>query len=111
MIEKIILDYLTAQLTVPVYMEIPSNRPNKFIVLRKLGGGLTNGVKAATIAVETYANSLYDSALLNEIVKEKLLDAISLDTVTSSNLGGESSNIDTATKSYRYESIFNFYYY
>lgn len=38
MIEKTVRDYLTSKLNnVPVYLEIPSNRPKKFVFVQKTG--------------------------------------------------------------------------
>ena len=38
MIEKIVLDYLQAALSVPVYMEIPQEPPDTFVLLEKKNG-------------------------------------------------------------------------
>lgn len=111
MIEKVLISYFSKEITVPIYAEIPSKPPKEFIVLRKMGGGLTNMVSAATISFESFSTSLQKAAELDAIVQRVAMDSISLDEISSAKLGGESSNIDTNNKRYSYESIFNFYYY
>lgn len=111
MIEKIIISYLNNELGVPVYAEIPANPPKEFVIVHKLDGGVTNHVNEASIYFESYSDSLQKAAELNERVQALLFESVSLDEISSAKLGGEGSNIDTNTKRYRYESVFNFYYY
>lgn len=111
MIEKIIISYLEGIVSVPIYAEIPSNPPKEFVVIRKMSGGMTNMVNAATVSFESYSTSLQKSAELDLLVQKAVFDSVSLDEISGVRLGGESSNIDTQNKKYCYESIFNFYYY
>ena len=48
MIEKIAINHLSTALTVPVYMEIPQNPPNTFVLVEKTGSSRTNRVNRAT---------------------------------------------------------------
>lgn len=112
MIEKILIAYLNNVMNVPVYAEKPiKDIPSQYIVLRQIDGGMINKINAATISFESYAESLVQAAELNDELQEKLFDVIILDEISSSTLGGSSRSIDIQTKSYCYESIFNFYFY
>lgn len=112
MIEKLLIAYLNNEMDVPVYAEKPiKDIPSQYIVLRLIDSGIVNKINAATVSFESYAESLLQAAELNDKLQEKLFDAITLDEISSSTLGGSSRNIDIQTKAYCYESIFNFYYY
>lgn len=110
MIEKIVLDYLTTALNVPVYMEVPENAPSAFVVLELVGNQENNRVCSASIAAQSYGASLYDAATLNNDV------VIAMDLFNANeNIGGckmaSSYNFtDTETKRYRYQSVFDIYY-
>lgn len=110
-IEAVIIKYLEDKLKVKAYAEIPKNRPKKFILVEKIDGGRTNCINASTLSVFSYAESLYDASELNELVKDTLIDAIEIDDISSSKIGGETRSIDTQNKLYRYETIINLYHY
>lgn len=110
MVEKIVLDYLTTALNVPVYMEVPENAESAFVVLELVGNQENNRVCSASIAAQSYGASLYDAAELNNDV------VIAMDLFNANtNIGGckmaSSYNFtDTETKRYRYQSVFDIYY-
>lgn len=111
MIEKTLYDYLKSILDVSVHMEFPANPPGKFITIHKMDGGNANRINAATISIESYAESMYEAGVLSENIKEKMEEmGESSSLVFSVKLGGESNSIDTANKRYRYETIWNIYY-
>ena len=111
MIEKTLIAHLSAVLDVPVYMEMPINKPSEFVTLQKIDAGIINKINASTFDVGCYSTSLQKAAELCETVKNALLDAIRLDEISSCRLGGENSNIDTTNKTYAYECVFNIYHY
>ena len=112
MIEVAIRDYLAQIIDpIPVLMEQPKNPPKEYVLLRLTDAGVVNKVDAATFFVTIRSDDLYRAALLRDSVKDALLDAISEDYITSSTLGGESAQTDSANNVYQYELTFNFYYY
>ena len=111
MIEKTLIAHLSAELEVPVYMEMPINKPSEFVTLQKIDAGIINKINASTFDVRCFSTSLQKAGELCETVKKALLDAIRLDEICSCRLGGENSNIDTTTKTYAYECVFNIYHY
>lgn len=115
-IEKVIYDYLSSQLTVPVYMEMPnvpnpSDEPERFVVVEKTGSSLTNRLYQSTVAVQSYADSLYEAAMLNDEVKTVMLNAIVLAQVTRVAVNSDYSFTDESTKRYRYQAVFDITHY
>ena len=112
MIEKIILDYLNANLeSVKAYMEKPANPSKSYVLVEKTGGGKENHIFSATITIQSIAESLYQTALLNEEVKAIMSDAIFLDEITQVELNSDYNFTDTSTKQYRYQAVFDIKHY
>lgn len=111
MIEQIIRDYLLTKLTVPVYLELPANKPETYVVIEKTGSGLTNHIKRATFALQSYATSMYEAASLNEQVKVAMDGAVELDEIARSHLESDYNYTDTQTKQYRYQAVYELIHY
>ena len=111
MIETVLRNYLEEEIKVPVLMEFPHEVPEKFVLLKKIDGGRRDHISAVTFRVEVRGQTLYETAVLAESAKDALLNAISIDRVSSSMLGGERQLTDTANNLYEYDLTFNFYYY
>lgn len=116
MIEKIVLDYLSESLTVPVYVEKPknpkpSNNPLKFVVIEKTGSSSENHLYSSLIAVQSYAGSVLEAAELNCEIIEKMMDLVQLDEVTKVVLNSDYNFTDTSTKQPRYQAVFDIYHY
>lgn len=111
MIEIITKEYLKSKLNVPVYVgEKPSKKPSEYIVIQVIDGGRINMIDAVTFNFESYSTTLLKAAELNQKVKQAMYDIVELDNVSSSKCGGGGQNIDTATKEYCYEAVFNLIY-
>ena len=107
MIEKTVLNYLKSALSVPVRMEIPAkNIPKRFVVLEKTGSSKVNRLPTATIAAQSYAESLLEAAELNEKVKAAFENMIQLDTISSIKLNSDYNFTDTQVKQYRYQCVY-----
>lgn len=111
MIEKIVLDYLSGALSVPAYMEVPESQPETFVVVEKTGSSRGNRVNHATLAVQSYATTLYKAAELNEQVKKAMDSLTGLPQVGSSKLNSDYNFTDTTTKKYRYQAVFDLTHY
>lgn len=111
MIEVIIKNYLDEHLDVPSYFEHNSHEESRFIVIDRTGGNFKTSLKTAVIALQSYAESLYESAILNERVKEVVTNMIELDNITKVKLNSDYNFTDTETKRYRYQAVFEIYYY
>lgn len=106
MIELTVLNYLQGALSVPVYMEIPIDPPETFVVLEKIGSSRTDRLDNATIAAQSYAGSLQGAATLNEEVKTAIDNMIELDAISACRLNSDYNFTDISTKKYRYQCIY-----
>ena len=111
MIEKRLLDYLSAALDVPCHMEMPEKVSGQFVVIEKTGTYQLNKITQATFAVQSYAPTLYDAALLNEQVKAAMEDLVERDDISKLQLNSDYNYTDTAMKRYRYQAVFVVTYY
>lgn len=112
MIEVALRNYLELNLDgIPVVMEQPKNPPKKYVLMRLTDGGRINHIDAATFFVDVYASDLYAAAELRDKVKDLLFDAVRLDGISHSSIGGERADTDSANHVYVYELTFNFYYF
>lgn len=107
MIEKIVLDYLDNALTVDVYMERPENPPAKYVIAEKTSSSRVNHIDSATFAIQSYADSLYEAAELNESVKTAMDEIVSLVSIADSSLNSDYNFTDTSNKKYRYQAVYN----
>lgn len=110
MIERIVIEYLIKTLNIPTYAEKPNKNPNEYIVIKNIDSGRSNQIDAVTFSIMSYAQTLDKALELNTRVKNAMYDIVSLENVSSCKLGGGGQRIDTQTKTYAYESIFNIYY-
>lgn len=110
MIEKVILDYLNKTMTVPCYMERPSKPPKSYILLERTSGSIDNHINYCTLAIQSYGESLYKCAQLNEQLKQKMMNSITLDEVFSVDLNSDYNFTDPSTNEYRYQAVFDLVY-
>lgn len=111
MIELIVYEYLKRALSVPVHMEKPNNPPDTYVLIEKTSSGGDKYVRSATLAVQSYADSMYNAAALNETVKETMLNAISEDSISRVELNSDYDYTDQYTKKYRYQAVFDVTHY
>ena len=111
MIERIILNFLNEHLSVPAYAEKPDKEPSKYVLIEKTGGGESDYIESAMIAVQSYAGSLFSAAELNEEVKSTMRNIVNLDEIVSAKLVRDYNFTDTTKKKYRYQAIFSVVYY
>ena len=108
MIEKTVLDFLDEELSVPVWMEIPEGEtlPDQFVLLEKTGSRSGDHIRSATLAVQSYADSMENAAKLNEDVKEVMDRLIELNRITRSELNSDYNFTDREKKQYRYQAVY-----
>jgi len=111
MIEIIVKNYLTKLLDIPVVFEHQKNLPKRYIILEKIGGSKENFLNSSTIAIQSYAESLYEAAKLNEKVKQLMNDLIKVEEISKVKLNSDYNFTDTETRKYRYQAVFDINYY
>lgn len=107
-IEKVIKDYLdTTEIEANVYLEIPKDKPDAFYSIEKTGSSVTNYIKQSTIAVQSWAKSMYEAMEMNEEIKELLLfGLISLNEISKVELNSDYNFTDSETSRYRYQAVY-----
>lgn len=110
MIEKIVLQYLNTMLDVPAYMEMPEEPPPQFVLVEKTGSSTENHIESATLALQSYAGSLYLAAELNEKVKKAMDNIAALTDISSSKRNADYNYTDTTRKQYRYQAVYDLVY-
>lgn len=111
MIELTILNHLKTKLSVPVYLEEPETKPDRYVVFEKTSSSRSNELSSATFAFQSYAESMYEAVALNELVKTAVDGLIALDEIASAKLNSDYNFTDTTTKRYRYQAVYEIKHY
>lgn len=111
MIETIVLEYLKGK-GFEAFMEMPKNTLSfPFVLIEKTGSSVQNHVATSTLAIQSYASSLYDAAELNKELISAMNDMISLPEISKVSLNSDYNFTDTSTKRYRYQAVFDITHY
>lgn len=111
MIEEIVMEYLEEKLSVPVRLEEEPGIGPGYVLIEKTGGGKTNCISRATLAIQSYGSTTYAAAELNEEVKEAMESIVELDEVSRCSLNSDYNYTDTAQKKHRYQAVFDLVHY
>jgi len=111
MIELTIREHLARILPVPVYLERPSTAPLRYVLLEKTGSGKRNHLPSSVFAFQSYAETLYQAAVLNELVKGAVEQLETLPEIGSVRLNSDYNFTDTTTKQHRYQAVFDISHY
>lgn len=112
MIERTIIGYLKNTLNLPAYAEVPEYPPRRFVLVEKTGGARPNYIWNATLAVQSYGESMEDTMELNEQVKAAMFAApAELSSVSAVRLNSDYNWTDPDTKKYRYQAVFDVVHY
>lgn len=111
MIERRLYEYLNANADVPAYTEVEAHMPSRYYLIERTGGGKSDYITRATVAIRSYGESLADSALLNDRLKEIMAQLPTQKGVSRVSLNSDYNNTDTRTRAYRYQAVFDIVYY
>lgn len=110
MIERTLIDYLNSALDVPVSAEVPKDPEESYVIVEKTGSAKVNHIKEATFAIQSYAPTMYDAAVLNELVKVAMEDIILETNITKAELDGDYNFTNPNTRQYRYQAVYTITY-
>lgn len=108
MIEVIIKNYLDSHLDVPSFLMRPEKPPKQYILIEKTGSSKTDYINSATFAFQSYAESLFEAATLNEKLKTALEELIYETDISKAKLNTDYNFTDPETKEYRYQAVYDF---
>lgn len=111
MIEIIVKEYLSKQLEIEVVTERSDAKMKKYLLIEKTGSSRENFIDTATITIQSYAESMYEAAVLNEKVKKAMDDIAVLSNVSKSELNSDYNFTDTTKKEYRYQAVYDITYF
>lgn len=106
MIEETLLDYLGKSLTVPVVMERQPGLPSSFVLIERTGSAENDYIQTASFTIQSYGQSLYQAAVLNEKVKDVMRKMVLLPSISSADLETDYEWTDPQTKEYRYQALY-----
>lgn len=110
LIEQTVLEYLQRELnTTDVYLETPREIPDTFVILRLVERTKEDHINGVTVEIQSYAKTKLAAATLDELVREKMENIVTIDDI-SCHFGGGNDNPDTTLKRHRYRCYFNLYY-
>jgi len=111
-IEEKVIKYLSDNLQVPVYAEVPKEKPTRFLTIERTGRAVIDHIKQANIAIQCWSSiSLVDASTLCDLV-ESVMDEYALDnSIVRCSLENSYNFTDVSTKTYRYQAVFNIVYY
>ena len=110
MIEKTVRDYLNAVLESPSWMEVPKEPPERYYIIERTGGSVSNHIYHATLAIQSYAQRMEDAAEMNDDVVRAMQDC----TLESISVRVDSPGYnftDTTMKKYRSQAVFDVVHY
>lgn len=110
-IESFIYEQLSAALTVPVYTELPDNAPHNCVVIEKTGGGESNTIRTAMVAVQAYGSTRYEAAKINEDVRAAMFALAERNEICRVELNSDYNFPDQTRKRNRYQSVWDITYY
>lgn len=110
MILKDLVEYLNDNLSVDTYTEAPEELTD-YVLIEQTGSSRANHIITTTVAIQSYAPSLYEAMLLNDEVKVKMEGFAALDQVTRVELETDYNFTNTATKQYRWQAVYNITHY
>ena len=107
MIEFTVRDYLKDRLNVPVYLELPKDHGDSYVLIEKTGSSRQDWINHATFAIQSIAPRLANAILLNEEVKEVMNSMTSLPEVSRVALNSDYNFTDQEKKIPRYQAVYN----
>lgn len=96
---------------ISVAMEISKVTEKKHVVIQKTGSNLKNHIKKSTFAIQSYGQSLYEAAKLNESVKTVMENFITEKEISKVELDTDYYFPNLETKQYRYQAVFEITHY
>lgn len=105
MIAKTLLDFLSDDLGVGVYMEQPEQLTD-YVLIDQTGSSQVNHITTTTIALQSYGSTLYNAMVLNERIKDAMERFAELNEVTRVELNTDYNFTNTATKQYRWQAVY-----
>lgn len=110
-IEEVVRDYLDEALDAPVLLQRTQKITGPYVMIEKTGGGQTNRINSATLAIQSYGGSIHIASDLNEQVKAAMDDIVELTGISDVRLDTDYNFTDEERDEYRYQAVFDIVHY
>lgn len=111
LIEQIVCDHLISQGIAAYTEKPPGGLAPPYVVIERTGGGETEHLRRATMAVQSCGATLFSAAGLNEVVKDAMAILPARPEVAACRMSGDYNFTDPETGRYRYQAIYDITYY
>lgn len=106
LLEEKLYDYLSGALTVPVYAELPANRPDRYVVFEKTAMSETEHIRTATVAIRSVGQTMLDSIQIDHEVIDAMDNFTDVKNISKVQLNADANWTNTSTKEYRQQAVF-----
>lgn len=110
-IEQYTIQYLAESLEIGVSGAVPDGMRGEFVTVEKTGSHVENHVRRATLAVQSWSDSLEGAMLLNSRVVATMKAMSERPEISRSALEADYNWTDTSTKKWRYQATFTVVYF
>ena len=110
MIEIEVLNHLKEYIEKPVYMGYAEEKTGQYITVEKTNSGIEDRIDYARFAIQSYADSLFDAAKLNNDVKIVMNMMPAVANVGKVKCNTDYNFTDNTTKKYRYQAVYDIWY-
>ena len=111
MIELIVKKYIENNLDIKVFFEFPKEKIKEFVLIDYIGSSSSNQLNSTRLAIQSYSDSLFKAASLNNRIKKILNNIIELNEISKIELDTDYNYSDKELKKYRYQAIFDIFHY
>lgn len=111
LIEEVVKDYLDSRVDCPIWLEMPKNPPDRFILVERTGRERINMIDHTTLVVQSYGSSLYEATILNEVVQSVMDNLVELDVISKVTLHASYNFTDVTNHRYRYQAVYHLVHY
>lgn len=111
LIEETVKSYLDSRIDCPVWLEMPKNPPDKFILVERTGRERINMIDHTTLVVQSYGNSLYEATIQNEVVQSIMDNLVELSEISQVTLKSSYNFTDVSNHRYRYQAVYHLVHY
>ena len=109
-IEAYVVQYLTDQ-GFAAYGEVPRETGGEFVTVEKTGGSQPDHIDHATLAVQSWADTMLGASQLADAVAGALRGMIEADTISAVSVNGPYNYTDPSREKYRCQSVAEIVYY
>lgn len=111
MIEILMLNHLTRELNVPVHTEVPEDKPERYVVIKKADYHREDFLRCSMMLARSYGPTLLAAAELSDRVEQAMTSILRDPRISGCHCTGNYNFTDEETKQYRYQAVFDIYHF